>query len=631
MSDSDKERLEQKRQERLEQRAKLAEQMARLDADQRADAMLLNGNEAASAPTSPAGRSAKAVAADRAPAPAPIGQGRENGAKSMPTSRRTSGYGGNTFGMEKLSLSVLEPGGKKWEDEDEVDAEGAQSELRLELVLTTDSVSYLINDDEPFPSMGKDKHLSAASAALDLAPLPQAASRAFGSRPFDTSLKTSEWSSFPNPPSSRGGLTSPLASTSLMASSVGDDSARERMENSRKTSPTGLADSIASLPAMPSKSVPSTPFGLGPSSANLAGPKRTGTSPLNDGFTQAQRGFSNPDLARAFSSKAGGGGGNANGGSGGFGLDGGHRPYGADPLYSSMGMPGANGGGGGNSFMPQGGYDNYGFDDDSFGSGALYPGMMGIKNKRAEADREFNRFSGMRLEDLQGEILSLCKDQHGCRYLQKKLEEGDPAHRDMIFRETYGHFPELMIDPFGNYLCQKLLEHATEEQRSAIIDSVANDLVGISLNMHGTRAVQKMVDFLAQPRQPKQIRTLIYALSVNVVALIKDLNGNHVIQKCLNKLIPEDNQFIYNAIATNLIEVATHRHGCCVLQRSIDHASPGQRVQLVTEIIFNSLYLVQDPFGNYVIQYILDLNDARFSEPLIRTFIGNVCSLSVQK
>jgi len=112
--------------------------------------------------------------------------------------------------------------------------------------------------------------------------------------------------------------------------------------------------------------------------------------------------------------------------------------------------------------------------------------------------------------------------------LQRRLEEGDPAHRDMIFRETYGHFPDLMIDPFGNYLCQKLLEYSTDEQRSAIIDSVAADLVGISLNMHGTRAVQKMVDFLAQPRQPKQIHTLTYALSMNVVSLIKDLNGNHV-------------------------------------------------------------------------------------------------------
>lgn len=55
-----------------------------------------------------------------------------------------------------------------------------------------------------------------------------------------------------------------------------------------------------------------------------------------------------------------------------------------------------------------------------------------------------NRFSGTRLEELQGEIPQLCKDQHGCRYLQKKLEEGVSEHRDMIFRETFGHFADLM-------------------------------------------------------------------------------------------------------------------------------------------------------------------------------------------
>jgi hypothetical protein len=146
------------------------------------------------------------------------------------------------------------------------------------------------------------------------------------------------------------------------------------------------------------------------------------------------------------------------------------------------------------------------------------------------------------------------------------------------------------------------LEYSTEEQRNVICESVANDLVGISLNMHGTRAVQKMIDFLSNPRQPNQIRSIILALSLNVVALIKDLNGNHVIQKCLNRLIPEDNQFIYNAVAAHCVEVATHRHGCCVLQRCIDHATDSQRVQLVTEITFHALTLVQDPFGNYVVR-----------------------------
>jgi hypothetical protein len=32
-----------------------------------------------------------------------------------------------------------------------------------------------------------------------------------------------------------------------------------------------------------------------------------------------------------------------------------------------------------------------------------------------------------------------------------------------------------------------------------------------------------------------------------------------------------------------------------------------------------------------VVQYILDLNDSRFSDGVIRQFAGNVCALSVQK
>ena len=65
-----------------------------------------------------------------------------------------------------------------------------------------------------------------------------------------------------------------------------------------------MADSIASLPAMPSKSVPGTPFGV---NGGIGGVRRSGTSEnLLEGLTQAQRGFSNPDLARAFG-KAGGG------------------------------------------------------------------------------------------------------------------------------------------------------------------------------------------------------------------------------------------------------------------------------------------------------------------------------------
>lgn len=234
----------------------------------------------------------------------------------------------------------------------------------------------------------------------------------------------------------------------------------------------------------------------------------------------------------------------------------------------------------------------------------------------------------MQLDELRGEISQLCRDQFGCRFLQKKLDEGVPAQCDLIFEETFPYFAELMTDPFGNYLCQKLLEHCSDAQRDQIVEAIAHDLVAISLNMHGTRAVQKTIDFVSTPAQTEAI---IQAFSCHVVSLIKDLNGNHVIQKCLNRLSASDNQFIYDAVAAKCVDVATHRHGCCVLQRCIDHASETQRRQLVQEITMYSQTLVQDPFGNYVVQYVLDLDDPAFTQSVTQQFLGHVFQLSTQK
>jgi hypothetical protein len=58
-----------------------------------------------------------------------------------------------------------------------------------------------------------------------------------------------------------------------------------------------------------------------------------------------------------------------------------------------------------------------------------------------------------------------------------------------------------MIDPFGNYLCQKMLEKCNDEQRTMIVEIVAPELVQIALNMHGTRAVQKLIEYLSTPEQ----------------------------------------------------------------------------------------------------------------------------------
>ena len=183
-------------------------------------------------------------------------------------------------------------------------------------------------------------------------------------------------------------------------------------------------------------------------------------------------------------------------------------------------------------------------------------------------------------------------------------------------------------DPFGNYLCQKLLEHCNDEQRTVLISTAAPALSVIALNQHGTRALQKMIEFV---HNNEQIQTIVHALSERVVELVQDLNGNHVIQKCLNKLGAEKSQFIYEAVGLHCVIVGTHRHGCCVLQRCIDHATGFQRAQLISRITNCAFDLVQDPFGNYVVQYILDLDEPQFTKPICESFLGKIAPLSKQK
>nr|CAG8486305.1 4738_t:CDS:2 [Entrophospora candida] len=223
------------------------------------------------------------------------------------------------------------------------------------------------------------------------------------------------------------------------------------------------------------------------------------------------------------------------------------------------------------------------------------------------------RFSGVDLEDFAGQIYSLCKDQHGCRFLQKKLEENNQSYIDMIFNEVYKHFVELI--------------------------TVSSDLVNISLNVHGTRAVQKIIELVTENKhdyakyiyKTQQICTLIQSLNSDVVTLIQDLNGNHVIQKCLRLFTPEENQFIYNAVSSNCLEVATHKNGCCVFQRCIDNGTKQQRILLLRTIIHHALTLSQDKYGNYVVQYAINFNNQQFTNALSRKILGHVYVLSIQQ
>lgn len=246
------------------------------------------------------------------------------------------------------------------------------------------------------------------------------------------------------------------------------------------------------------------------------------------------------------------------------------------------------------------------------------------------------------LESLLGHVRRLSRDQVGCRLLQQALDDEGPNAASQILNEGLSFWGDAMVDPFGNYLFQKILEKVTPEERIVLVQSVSTRLVNASLNLHGTRSVQKVVetcsvDELSTVGTAVANGTLTAAgiltrsLAPSAARLCIDSHGNHVIQRILLKLPHQYSNFVFEAVANSVGDVARHRHGCCVIQRCLDSAPSPARSKLVQRIVEKALDLMQDAYGNYVVQYVLDVCGDEEVHAVCESVIGNVNLLAIQK
>jgi hypothetical protein len=247
------------------------------------------------------------------------------------------------------------------------------------------------------------------------------------------------------------------------------------------------------------------------------------------------------------------------------------------------------------------------------------------------------------LRELLGHVRRLSRDQVGCRLLQQALDEEGTSAASMILKEGLSFWGEAMVDPFGNYLFQKILEKISPEERIVLVQNVSPRLVNASLNLHGTRSVQKVVELCAMDEKEnaaasednKQKETaseiLTRSLTPAAARLCIDSHGNHVIQRILLKLPYHYSHFVFDAVATSVGDVARHRHGCCVIQRCLDSPPSSARSNLVHRIVEKSLELMQDAYGNYVVQYVLDVCSDEDVHAVCESVVGKVTLLAIQK
>ena len=231
-----------------------------------------------------------------------------------------------------------------------------------------------------------------------------------------------------------------------------------------------------------------------------------------------------------------------------------------------------------------------------------------------------NTYLNESIEYLSYNIFPLAKDQAGCRFLQERLEKDPITTTEHFYKAIIPYVLPLAKDPFGNYLIQKLFYYLSPEKIKKIMEIISPTILDIGSNSHGTRVIQHLINFLSNK---ELVDFFLNNIKPFVIPLLKELNGTHIINKFVNEH-PECADEINKIIVENCSLLATHRHGCCILQKMIEGSDKKLKESLINNLIDNCFVLIIDQFGNYVMQSILLLNESKFSSAIAMKICDNI-------
>ncbi|KAH0997393.1 hypothetical protein GBA52_021257 [Prunus armeniaca] len=125
---------------------------------------------------------------------------------------------------------------------------------------------------------------------------------------------------------------------------------------------------------------------------------------------------------------------------------------------------------------------------------------------------------------------------------------------------------------------------------------------------------------------------MVEELDGHVMRCVRDQNGNHVIQKCI-ECVPEDAiHFIVSTFFDQVVTLSTHPYGCRVIQRVLEHCNDmNTQGKVMDEILGAVSMLAQDQYGNYVVQHVLEHGKPHERSAIIKELAGKIVQMSQQK
>ncbi|KAL7088525.1 hypothetical protein ACP275_13G132400 [Erythranthe tilingii] len=168
---------------------------------------------------------------------------------------------------------------------------------------------------------------------------------------------------------------------------------------------------------------------------------------------------------------------------------------------------------------------------------------------------------------------------------------------------------------------QHLFHTLVESCEGPLLNAVAVDVlsdqegfVNAAVSILGANSIMKL---MVKLRKTHHAFNLTKVLSNKFLHVMTHSFGAMVIEKCLMLFGYEANKIIYEKAIIHYKQLATHKTGCRALNHCIKYIEGEQRLKLLNLLADISDFLSFDPYGNYVVQRVLEQTNEEVNKKIL--------------
>lgn len=215
---------------------------------------------------------------------------------------------------------------------------------------------------------------------------------------------------------------------------------------------------------------------------------------------------------------------------------------------------------------------------------------------------------------------TLSRTKNGSKRTQQLIAKSRPEEIQEVIDCLKPHIGDLMCDTYGNYMCQTLFQSCSSQQRLSLLEAMKEQLISIATDPKGTHSLQNLVSLTSLPEE----ETIYHrSFSGNIMYLSTHQHASHVVQKMLVTL--QKKHFVIREIVRHAKQLAQDKLGLCVIKKCV------QDPQVFAELQSDPLILMQDPYGNYAMQLMVETWMEECSLSLMSVLKGRCAQLCIQK